>query len=277
MISISPAGYEDLATLAYITQQAYGSTALNQAGLERNFKVQADGFFIANYHHQNVGMVSIFDYGTFANIGALGVLPEFQGRGFGQKLMEHVEGWAKTRNIPSLILDATAEGARLYAKLGYQHLDVNHKMILETLGQSYKTPKNVRLMNSKDIPELLEFDTPIFGGHRQKVIQVMLKHYPERFFLAHNSQGKIDGFIIAQSSTIGPWVAQSEDSAENLLQAVMGLPFEKTPRVLLPGKNKSGLKLLQSYGFCKENTLRYMVKGVIPKRHRQSYLWAEQL
>lgn len=50
MISIVSARYEDLSTLADITQQSYGSTALNQAGLERSLKIQADGFFVSNYN-----------------------------------------------------------------------------------------------------------------------------------------------------------------------------------------------------------------------------------
>jgi Acetyltransferase (GNAT) domain len=96
-----------------------------------------------------------------------------------------------------------------------------------------------------------------------------MQDFPDRTFLSKRKQGKINGFILAQSSTIGPWLATSPRSADYLLKAALGLPFEKPPRVLLPAANKEGLELLLQHGFTVLQTLQHMVKGDIPKRQRQ--------
>jgi GNAT superfamily N-acetyltransferase len=269
MLTIRSATQADLETLAQITQIAYNSAALNLDDLARKFRIQPDGFFLAHLDDKPVGMVGIIDYTTFAPIGTLGVLPEARGQGIARQLMEQAEAWAKAKRIPSLILDATPEGASLYEKMSYTYVDTNYRMTANLLEPTYQQHKTIHLATPEDLPALLEFDTPIFGANRKKVLELFIQDFPNRTFLSKRKQSEINGFILAQGSTIGPWLATSPQSAERLLQAALGLPFEKPPRVLLPAANKEGLELLLQHGFTVLQTLRHMVKGDIPKRQRQ--------
>ena len=267
MISTRIATLEDLFTLAHITKEAYGGSSLDIETLERYFAIQSDGVLLASFSDEPSGMVGVFDYQTFASVGVLGVLPAFRGKGIGRALMEHVEGWATRRGIFSFILDATHEGARLYEKLGYRDEDTSYRLNLKRQ-KTYQIPEEIENATLYHLPEIVEFDKPIFGAERKKVLEVFLKEFAGRAFLSRDKAGSINGFVIAQTSTIGPWVAANAGVAEHLLQAVLSLGLPENSRVLLPTANKEGLELLQQYGFENSRTLRHMVKGNPPKRQR---------
>ncbi len=258
----------DLEILIDITRRAYGSATMTKENLERNLNIQPDGFFLGYLENQPVGIVCAFDYGSFASIGTLGVIPEAQNHGMGRKLMEQVELWAKQKNILSLILDATPEGARLYETMGYTDVDHNYKMVLKAFSTTPQ-PLNIRPFMTEDLPAILELDKTIFAANRQKVLEVFLNQYSNRTIISYEQQNLINGFLVAQPSTIGPWITLSEDNAKNLLHAALRLEYNGLPRVLIPDENKVGLELLQNYGFEVSKTLRHMVKGDIPKQHRE--------
>jgi GNAT superfamily N-acetyltransferase len=270
MILVRSASPDDLDAIAEITQLAYNSAALNIVGITRNFFIQPDGFLLACLDNHPVGVVGIFDYKHFASVGMLGVLPHAQGQGVGRTLMEQVEIWAKARAIPSLILDATPEGARLYKTMGYRDVDVNYKIVLSVWTKTFTPAKTIKPATIKDLPELLEFDIPIFGANRKSVLEAYHRDFSDRAFLSRDKQNKINGFVFAQSATIGPWVASSVHIAEDLLQAAVNLSFDSAPRVLLPGKNISGLELLKRYGFEISRELQHMVKGPPSTRAREA-------
>lgn len=268
MISINSATLEDLLTLANITKEAYGGSALDIETLERYFTIQSDGALLALNDNEPAGMLFIFDYQTFSSIGVLGVLPAFQGKGIGRALMEHTESWANQRGVSAFILDATNEGARLYEKLGYRDEDTSYRLNLKQQ-KIYQVPTMIESATLSHLSEMIAFDTPIFGANRKKVLEVFLNEFAGRAFLSHDEAGSVNGFIIAQTSTVGPWVAANVPVAENLLQGVLSLGPPDNTRVLLPTANKEGLELLQRYGFEVTRTLQHMVKGNLPKRQRQ--------
>jgi ribosomal protein S18 acetylase RimI-like enzyme len=267
MITVRTATLEDLFTLASITKEAYGGSALDIDTLELYFAIQPDGALLALDDNKPAGMVWVIDYQTFISVGVLGVLPEFQGQGIGRLLMEHAESWANKRGISAFMLDATNDGARLYEKLGYRDEDTNYRMNL-IQQKSYEVAETIETATLNHLPELLEFDRTIFGADRTKVLELFLKEFAGRAFLSRDKQGRLEGFIIAQPSTIGPWIAENASVAEDLLKAVLNLGLPEKSRVLLPTANREGLELLERYGFENVRTLRHMVKGNPPKRQR---------
>jgi ribosomal protein S18 acetylase RimI-like enzyme len=203
MISVRNPTLEDLFTLAHITKEAYGGSALDIDTLELYFTIQPDGALLALSNNEPAGMVFVFDYQTFATIGVLGVLPAFQGQGIGRILMEHAESWGRARGLSTILLDATNDGAKLYEKLGYRDEDTSYRLNL-TQKKSYKVAKTIEGVTLNHLPELLEFDRPIFGADRKKVLEVFLKEFAGRTFLSRDKQGRVNGFVISQVSTIGP-------------------------------------------------------------------------
>jgi GNAT superfamily N-acetyltransferase len=269
MISLRFATQNDLATLEHISKEAYGGGGIDADKLERYLKIQPDGALLAHLNENPVGMVLMFHYQSIVSIGALGVLPSVQGQGVGRILMNEAETWGLNKGASSFILDATSEGARLYEKLGYQDADTIHGFTLKHV-QTYHVPETIETVGQKNLAEVLEFTIPIFGTERRRMLEVFLHDFANRAFLSRDETGKVNGFVIAQTSTLGPWLAADTTVAEHLLQAALSLGLPEQTRVMIPGANKGGLQLLPRYGFERVKTLRHMVKGNLPKGQRSS-------
>lgn len=71
-----------------------------------------------------IGTVSMFIwprfYGSVAHIEDVAVHPEYQGRGIGRALMEHVQQEAKKRNCYKIVLDCSEENQEFYVRLGFR-------------------------------------------------------------------------------------------------------------------------------------------------------------
>jgi GNAT superfamily N-acetyltransferase len=52
-------------------------------------------------------------------VGALFVLPQFTGRGYGKAMLDHLEDVARAREIGEVVLDATLNAASFYRACGY--------------------------------------------------------------------------------------------------------------------------------------------------------------
>lgn len=148
------------------------------------------------------------------------------------------------------------------------YIDVNYKMRLATHPKTIFNPETIRQFGVRDTEALLNFDASIFGGNRRRVLEAFLNKYSNRIFIAINQQ-TIEGFVIAQDSTIEPFVALSKEIASLLLQAALSLDFQELPRVLIPAKNLNGIEILQNHGFEIEKSLCHMVKGLVPNQQRQ--------
>jgi ribosomal protein S18 acetylase RimI-like enzyme len=268
MMFIRNATKDDLEVLVHIYKTAYNIEKPNPSVLERNFRIQPDGTFLAYLHDKPVGMVSLFAYGSFASVGTLGVLPEARGSGVGRRLMEHVEAWGKINGVSSFILDATDDGARLYEKMGYVDADTVQQFKLTKAVADVSNRSNVRAVKLHDLANLITFDAGIFGARRERVLETLFQAFSSSAFLAHD-ENRITGFIMAHNSILGPWSAVSAQVAEDLLETALGLEPEGS-RVLIPSKNQAGIELLQRYGFEHVRTLRHMVKGDMSQRQRQS-------
>jgi hypothetical protein len=112
-----------------------------------------------------------------------------------------------------------------------------------------------------DLPELVAFDSPIFGAKREAVFAAYLDDFPERAFITRDETGRITGYLFAQFKSIGPWIAQGSTEAEALLVLALSLSFQRTPDVILPAANTKAIQLLTSYGFNQRHSYRHMRRG----------------
>lgn len=213
-------------------------------------------------------------YDDFAYVGLIAVHPDFQGRGLGKLFVEHLMEETKKLGCTQFLLDASAAGAPLYRKMGYQTTSTVSVYDRETLVAPPQIAANIRLLQADDLPALAAFDTPIFGTSRLQQLHSLLQEFPERCFISHNAQGQINGYIMAQSSVIGPWIASDEQAAEALLGQVLDLPYATKPRILMPLAHHTAI--LERAGFVHLRTLEHMVYGQTPPT-RQLHLNYGQL
>jgi GNAT superfamily N-acetyltransferase len=123
LITIRNLGMVDVPTANNILVAAFASPRTFDRDLYRYLTFQPDGWFLALDDGKPVGTAGAVDYGPFAYIGLVSVLPDAQRKGIGVALMEHLLTWLDSRGCPMVILDASEAGARMYTRLGFVETD----------------------------------------------------------------------------------------------------------------------------------------------------------
>src|SRR5438093_12615489 len=109
-ISIHPFTEAELEAADEVIMAAYNIQHSRKETLHRYLALQQDGSFLAKQDGTIVGFGAVIDYGSFAYVGLMSVLPTMQKRGIGRLLMEHLLAWLDARGCATVLLDATPVG-----------------------------------------------------------------------------------------------------------------------------------------------------------------------
>lgn len=271
----------DVEVAAAIAEAAYGGPRERRSELARYVSLQPEGWMLAVRGGTPAGLGGAIDYGPFAYIGLMAVHPSLQRQGIAQAIVEHLLAWIQAQGCPMILLDASAMGQPLYAKLGFIEDDNVVVFVRDSAPTVHPAAPQVSLAGAEDIatrllagrgyavsharaedvPDLVAFDTPIFGARRDRVLASYLADDPSRAFLTRDADGTIGGYLVAQEHTLGPWVAQTPRDAEALLAHAVALPYETPPQVLVPAANRQASGMLERYGFTAQRTLSHMRLG----------------
>ncbi|HCI80545.1 MAG TPA: hypothetical protein DHW02_12745, partial [Ktedonobacter sp.] len=206
----------DLDATDAVVMAAYNVPTSRKSSLQLYMTLQPDGAYVAKDGDTIVGFGAALNYGPFAYIGLMSAHPTMQKRGIGRAILERLLAWLEEQHCPTALLDATPIGAPLYEKFGFVTDDITmvmkhepQHMPIECWVYNYTSP-----LQEQDVDSVIAFDAPHFGARREAV----LKHYFQtgRVFVTKNEREDITGYIVAQSNTIGPWVAQTKEDAERL-------------------------------------------------------------
>jgi GNAT superfamily N-acetyltransferase len=261
-ISIRALADTDLTTADAVLQAAFQrpDSWLRELGVIR--VLQPAGAFLAYHRETPAGLVVSLMYPNFTYIGPLGVHPDFQRLGIGFTLMEHVLEWLEGQGVTRVALDASPMGLPIYERLGFAPCD--QVDIFQRQGErpASQPPSEVQHLSLQNLDLVTATDKQAFGTDRSRLLAALLSEYPKRAFLVKDVQGNVNGYLIAQEKSIGPWVSQNKEDAELLLKAALSFSFINGPlTVIVPGENTDAAELLQHYGFEKVRVLRHMVRG----------------
>lgn len=225
-------------------------------------RLQPAGAFIASHRETTVGVVFSLMYPDFTYVGPLGVHPDFQRLGIGFALMERILEWLDGQGVTRVALDASPMGQSIYERLGFVPFDLVNIFQRQNGGSSFQPPTGVQHLSLQNLDLITATDKQAFGTDRSRLLSALLEVYPQRCFFLKDEQGNINGYLIAQERSIGPWVAQTKAEAESLLKAALSLPFDDGPvSVIVPDENFEATALLQNFGFEKIRMLRHMLRG----------------
>jgi len=261
-ISIRAFSDNDLNTADTILQAAFQrpDSWLRELGTIR--VLQPAGAFLAYHRGIPAGLVVSLMYPDFTYIGPLGVHPDFRRLGIGFALMEHVLEWLEGQGVARVVLDASPMGLPIYEKLGFVPCDQVNIFQRQSGRPAFQPPPEVQHFSLQNLDLVTATDKQAFGTDRSRLLGVLLSEYPKRAFLVKDVQGNVDGYLIAQGNSMGPWVSQTKANAALLLKAALSLSFINRPlTVIVPGENTDATELLQHYGFEKVRILRNMVRG----------------
>ncbi len=261
-ISIRPFSDTDLKTANAILQAAFqrSDSWLRELGMIRSF--QPAGAFLAYERETTAGVVFSLMYPDFTYIGPLGVHPDFQRQGIAYILMEHILDWMDGQGATRVALDASSMGQSIYERLGFVAFDQVNIFQRKGDGPTSQFPTDIQPLSLRNLDLITAADKQVFGTDRSRLLGALLGAYPQRAFLLKDGQENINGYLIAQEKSIGPWVARKKTDAELLLKAALSLSFSNSPvTVIVPDENSEAAALLGHFGFERVRVLRHMVKG----------------
>ncbi len=227
---------------------------------ERFLNASPQGCFVAETDGEVVGTAATISYeGRFAWIGMVLVDPAVRGQGIGTKLLEKAIEYLDGCGIPSMKLDATPQGKPIYEKLGFAS-----EYEIERWQLQRPPAPDAAFGASSITEEMLDYDREIFGADRSALLRSIALEHPA-FVLQTRSQGKLTGYSLGRRGELadhfGPWVAQEESSAHQLLDEF--LVRSRRDKVFVDGmKNSSwAMKLLRQRGFQFSRCLTRMYRG----------------
>jgi GNAT superfamily N-acetyltransferase len=240
---------------------AYGRPGRWQAEVETYRDLQPEGWFAARSSNGAlVGMGGAINYGPFAWIGLMGVLPDRRRRGIAAAILAAILDWLREGRCPVAVLDASAAGQRLYERFGF--VDSGRTSYFQRASDARPAiAHEVRPATRRDLDAIVAFDAARFGTERRALLEKFFVQFPQRTLLVHHRGGAIAGYAVANGTTIGPWIADSRDDADALLRAALAFPHKEAPVVLAPSINPHVADLLQRHGFAENRSLRHMVRG----------------
>lgn len=262
MLSIRNLTEADVERADIIIRAAYQTSSSRIEVMRKNLYIQPHGWFLATLDDEPVGLVGATNYGSFAYVGLMSVLPMVQRQGVGRALMSHLLICLEEERCATVLLDASESGAALYRHFAFVDEDtVGHWCLDSCLNVPGLDQGRVLSLDGGQLVELTAFDTRYFGADRSTVFSVLWQEYPGCALVTRNTVGDITGYLFVQGQTLGPWVAEQVDDAEALLLKALALFTLEKPLIFTPGANTFAAELLERHGFRLLRTLQHMRRG----------------
>jgi predicted N-acetyltransferase YhbS len=259
--SIRPLDESEFEKADRVLRSAFGRESSFLPLMRMTKSIEPQGLWCAVDEGQIVGTASVVDYGLIAYVGLMAVDPRQQRRGIARRLVDHVLAILDRRHCPTVLLDATPQGAPLYASLGFVDDHTAYAFERVTVVDNSSPTRPVRPAVDEDLPPICDFDRPIFGADRSRLLGALWSEHRARCLVAHDKQGRVSGYLFARDPVLGPWAALDPAAAGALLSAALRLPFEHSPQVLVPRSNALAVELLGRFGFVERRKLRHMRRG----------------
>jgi len=248
-----------------VTREGWGYT---RRDMERCWRYEPNGCFIAEVDGEPVGHVFSICYGGMGWIGLLIVNPEARGRGIGAVLMQAAVDYLQRVGAETIRLEAVERAVPLYRRLGFREEfdSLRFSKRLERKEGQKAGLESVFCMRESDVEEVARFDSRYFGADRLRVLLSLYRDQPETCFVARAGQ-RLLGYLMSRRvsgvNRVGPWVSADPDVAGRLLNAcVEAVGGEGTElRLGMPVLNRDGVVLMEKMGFQLRSKSVRMVWG----------------
>ncbi len=261
MVTIRTMEHRDVPFALKLTDtEGWGYTA---ADFERLMTLEPGGCVVAEDDGRPVGLTCLTAYPGVAWIGSVIVHPDLRGKGVGVAMMRRVLEYAEGTGAETTRLNAYLHVVPFYMELGYRGEFENIRFWGKGRGRVF--PGATRATPG-DLKALSDFDAPYFGASRSKVLELLLRDYPEGFLLTKDG-GDVIGYIVAASTAqaveIGPWVVDPRHPkvAEGLLLHALALSRGRSVGMTVPVANAAAVTLAHAHSLEESFRTLRMYRG----------------
>jgi GNAT superfamily N-acetyltransferase len=233
-----------------------------------------------------VGSVATVRYGSaFGWIAMVLVDPASRGNGIGARLLQAALDILD--DVPTVRLDATPAGHRVYTRFGFVDEYTIHRMqrVAQPLAMDSPTVQQllatlaqgppVRRMEDRDLPQVFAQDEEVFGADRRTLLEVFRGQAPEYAWVC--GDGRIDGYLFGRRGYsfqhLGPLVARDEATARRLLGACLTSSADRAFIVDVPARPHIS-EFLESLHFTLQRPFTRMYRGQPCRQERTDLVFA---
>jgi GNAT superfamily N-acetyltransferase len=246
-----------------VLMRAYKMTS-RRSRVKRYVALEPGGWVTIRDGSDVVGVGGCIAYrtGGFGWIGLIGTDPSAERKGIARTITAWLVDYLATRGCAS-VLDASAAGAPLYERMGFADAGLSHVLLAPEVVMAstvLKTDVIVDAMVSTDLSAVSSYDTPRFGADRFALLEYLLSEEPGRSVVARRD-GRVVGYAMAQSDSIGPVVADDPDVVRALLGSLLATRWAAPPRLVVPPESMFHA-VVSDLGFSVVRSLRRQQLGI---------------
>lgn len=240
----------------------WNQTARDWAGY---LEFEPAGCFVAEVGGRSAGTATAIRYGDEVGwVGMVLVHPDCRRLGLGTGLLRHVIDYLRHQGTKAIKLDATPMGRKVYLPLGFR--DEYEVDRFEGSGPEtgWARQPGVKPMQPGELCSLADFDRPIFGAARERVLVSLSSRNPGWCWVARDRDG-VAGYLIAREGheavQLGPWVARDHETADRLLMTFLAEVQGRRVLVDVPAPNHAGQELVRRRGMVVQRSFTRMCLG----------------
>lgn len=235
--------------------------------IELMLDLDPEGNFVYEDDNELLGFVTTVTYSRTGVIGHLIVSGKARGKRIGDSLMRSAIQYLEGRRVESMMVYATVEGARLYAKHGFTPRDeifcAHSRLAKGHIGRRSDTCTPVTAI---DLDEIISIDRQLFGDDRSRLLKTIHRHSTGSSFKIDRGKG-IEGYIFVRPDHVGhdlgPWACVSgrPEDAEDLFLAALSTVGEG---ILYSGsfiRNKVAGRIIRKLPLERHWNIPMMIRG----------------
>lgn len=244
------------------------------------------GCFCMVHNGLPVGTATTIDYeGRSSWIGMVLVDPAFRRMGIASRLM--TQAMTHLETCSCVKLDATPDGEKVYAKLGFEPEYRLQRMTVTALpadvvsrGESVAglaEDEEVRLLEEADMAQVFALDEPVFGANRSVVLQALRRAAPQVAYGLWR-EGALVAYVLGRPGAnffqLGPMVADACDDARTVATAAMQTLVGRPVVMDVPEAQEALRAWLFACGFADQRPFLRMFYGQNDAPGEPNRVWA---
>lgn len=250
-----------------------------EADWKRFLEAGRPGCFVAEVEREVSGTVATIIYDDeLAWIGMVLVSPRHRGRGIGTNLLKLALEHLDSHGPLTIKLDATPLGKPIYERCGFVPECEMERWMRTSIPLS-PPGHRAAVQGEADagLEDIVAMDRDAFGANRSALLRSLHRDASE-FTAAIWKEGTLAGYVLgrhgSQADQLGPWIAQDQNIARELLQRFLSHSTCEHVIADCLKSNSSALELLRSEGFEFSRPLTRMVRGKSHRTERPEMIYA---
>ncbi|MEE8451965.1 MAG: GNAT family N-acetyltransferase [Thermoguttaceae bacterium] len=221
------------------------------------------GCFAAVCDGRLVGTITVIHHGrSLAWIGMVLVHRRYRGRGIATCLMR--KALDHLADCPTIKLDATAAGKKVYEKLGFVEQSTVRRLTTTCLPRIEGSTDGIAPITQAEFEPILRMDRRHFRGDRALLLAALLKNAPQ-MALRLTCHGQTTAYCFGRRGSdfvhIGPILAENTEDAVRLGSDALQHWTGAAVVLDVPGIHTEFLQWLKNAGFSVQREFARMVLG----------------